>query len=305
MRNLTPSERSAFINRAVDQADLNSLRLALYQATGHERLAAMALSKELFWGGSFKNVAVAPCHHDELRQTARELLSRGPITAAPLPSIEETRRSMNLFAGFPLTDVQFRFGREQLAFEAFPRRAEWDDTARSVDERAKFRVVVIGAGLGGVAVGVQLERLGIGYTIIERNAGVGGTWWVNHYPDARVDVPSHQYQYTFEKNYPWKHFFATREELQEYVEKVARKHGVYDRIRFNIELTSAKWDESSCLWHLSLQSAAGGERLSVNAIISAAGLFNVPKLPDIPGIEDFQGKDVPYHELGREMPSRG
>ena len=108
--------------------------------------------------------------------------------------------------------------------------------------RSAFHVAIVGAGLGGICAAVFLKRLGIPFTIIDSNAGVGGTWWVNDYPEARVDVPSHHYQYTFEKNYPWQHHFGTREELQRYVQHVVKKYELTEHLLLNTELKSAVLD---------------------------------------------------------------
>ncbi|MET0988102.1 MAG: NAD(P)/FAD-dependent oxidoreductase, partial [Steroidobacteraceae bacterium] len=285
----TEHPNAAFLNKALDEASLNALRLALYQATQRQELAAMSVVDEPVWGGSLFAKVLAPQCIADLKAISLSLLSSGSIAARPLHSPSEIRRMMGMFVGRPLSDTEFQFGLEQLAFEAFPRSVEWEQPASPPETRSQFHVCVVGAGIGGIAAAIHLQRLGIPFTVIERNPGVGGTWWVNNYPDARVDVPSHLYQYSFEKNYPWKHYYATRDELTRYVEHVSRKHGVHDKIRFGTELLAAKWDEGSCRWLLSLRGPTGQQTLATNALISAAGLFNAPNLPDIPGIETFRG----------------
>lgn len=285
-----PPPDETFISRALEQANLNALRMALYQASGRDDLAAMAVEREPFWGGSFFNIRFAESHLADFKAIARDLLGQLPFEPRPQPSDTEIRRMMSIYCGRPLTDVEFRYGLEQLALEDFPREVRWQAPPPPASERTPFHVLVIGAGLGGIASAIQLQRLGISYSVIERNAGVGGTWWVNNYPDARVDVPSHMYQYTAEKNYRWKHYFATADELREYAESVARKYDVFEKIRFNAELTEATWDEASSQWQLRLRGPSGDEIFTANAIISAAGLFNAQNLPDIQGIGDFQGK---------------
>jgi 4-hydroxyacetophenone monooxygenase len=79
-----------------------------------------------------------------------------------------------------------------------------------------FPVVVIGCGESGLLAGIRLKEVGIPFTIIEKNAGVGGTWWQNTYPGARVDVGNHFYCYSFEPTDQWSHYFAEQPELQAY-----------------------------------------------------------------------------------------
>ena len=83
-----------------------------------------------------------------------------------------------------------------------------------------FPVVVIGCGQSGLLAGIRLQEAGIPFTIIEKNAGVGGTWWENPYPGARVDVGNHFYCYSFEPSDHWTEFFAQQPELQRYFEDV-------------------------------------------------------------------------------------
>ena len=92
-------------------------------------------------------------------------------------------------------------------------------------KRAAFPVLVIGAGMSGILAGIRLQEHGIPYLIIEKNAGVGGTWYENTYPGCRVDVGNHFYCYSFEPNNDWSEFFARQPELRRYFEHCARKYG--------------------------------------------------------------------------------
>ncbi len=84
-------------------------------------------------------------------------------------------------------------------------------------------MVVIGCGESGLLAGIRLKEAGIPFTIVEKNAGVGGTWWQNTYPGARVDVGNHFYCYSFEPTDQWTHFFAEQPELQAYFQTVMDK----------------------------------------------------------------------------------
>ena len=90
-------------------------------------------------------------------------------------------------------------------------------------------MIVIGAGQSGLLAAIRLEQAGIPFTVVEKNPGVGGTWWENSYPGARVDVGNHFYCYSFEPSDHWTEFFARQPELQAYFADVADRHGLLDR----------------------------------------------------------------------------
>jgi 4-hydroxyacetophenone monooxygenase len=284
------SKTEAELRAALEKASPNALRMALYQATRDPELATMGVVKAPFWGGVFELSLLADDYVERVREKALAFLLSGGNDRAPPPSDAEMRQMMDIFAGHPVSDLAYSIGRGDLLDEDFPIGVEWSHEPPA-EVKQKFKVVVIGAGLAGLASSIQLSRLGIPHVVVERNGGVGGTWWVNDYPEARVDIASHHYQYSFMKRYPWKHWFATQQELKEYAEEVVRRYDLGRNIRFNTELTGAKWDEASQAWQLTVKTAgAEEEKLTANALISAAGLFNSPNLPNIPGIETFQGK---------------
>ena len=105
--------------------------------------------------------------------------------------------------------------------------------------RDRFPVVVIGCGESGLLAGIRLKEAGIPFTIVEKNAGVGGTWYQNTYPGARVDVRNHFYCYSFEPTDQWTQFFAEQPELQAYFERVMDKHDIGRHVRWETEVTEA------------------------------------------------------------------
>lgn len=284
-------ETEAEVRAALEQATPNVLRMALYQATRDPELAAMRVDKQPFWGGAFQVAMLAEEHVATVREKAWQFLRNGTAhDIAPDPSEAELRAMMDLLNGEPISDFSYGMGRGDLVKDEFPLGVEWSNEPPDAVKQA-FQVVIVGAGLAGMAAAIQLRKLGIPYVVIERNSGVGGTWRVNDYPEARVDIASHHYQYSFMKRYPWKHYFATQPELKEYAEAVATRYDLKRNIRFETELTGAKWDEGAAAWRLIVRGADGrDETLTANALISAAGLFNAPNMPDISGIESFKGK---------------
>ncbi len=156
--------------------------------------------------------------------------------------------------------------------------------------RDAFPVVVIGCGESGLLAGVRLKEAGIPFTILEKNAGVGGTWWENTYPGARVDVGNHFYCYSFEPSDHWTEYFAQQPELQAYFESVMRRHGIEQHIRFETEVLGAAWDEDTATWTVRARRADGDEvTLTARAVISAVGQLNRPNVPTIAGQDTFTG----------------
>ncbi len=169
------------------------------------------------------------------------------------------------------------------------REFHWDSDPPA-DVVKSFKVIIIGAGMAGVLAGIRLGQAGIPYTIIEKNAGIGGTWYENRYPGCRVDVGNHFYCYSFEPNSEWTEFFAQRKELQSYFDHCADKYGVREHIRFETEVVRAAFDDESKRWRVVTRSPDGAEEtLEGNAVISAVGQLNRGKYPDIPGRESFAG----------------
>lgn len=163
--------------------------------------------------------------------------------------------------------------------------------ARSTRKPADdFPVVVIGCGESGLLAGIRLKESGIPFTIVEKNAGVGGTWWQNTYPGARVDVGNHFYCYSFEPTDQWTHFFAEQPELQAYFQTVMDRYDIERHVLWETEVTEACWDAASATWTVRAVDRNGATtELSARAVISAVGQLNRPHLPDIDGQQDFAG----------------
>jgi 4-hydroxyacetophenone monooxygenase len=151
-------------------------------------------------------------------------------------------------------------------------------------------VLVIGAGMSGILAGIRLEEAGIPYVIIEKNAGVGGTWYENRYPGCRVDVGNHFYCYSFEPNNEWSEYFARSPELQRYFDATAQKYHVKAHVRFETEVIAARWDEATAQWQVRVRGKDGTEQtLLARVLLSGVGQLNRPKLPEVEGIERFRG----------------
>jgi cation diffusion facilitator CzcD-associated flavoprotein CzcO len=146
-------------------------------------------------------------------------------------------------------------------------------------------IAIVGGGFGGVGAAVLLKRAGYeDVTVFEKGERVGGVWQANTYPGAACDIPSHLYEFSFAPN-SWSRRFSPGPEIRAYVEGVARRFGVLDRVRTSTEVKGARWDEERGRWQL--ETSAGPHEAEVLA--TACGQLSVPKVPAIPGLDDFQG----------------
>ncbi|MFO0759316.1 MAG: NAD(P)/FAD-dependent oxidoreductase [Byssovorax sp.] len=156
------------------------------------------------------------------------------------------------------------------------------------------RILIIGTGFAGLGMGIRLKQAGIDdFVILERDAGVGGTWRANHYPGAACDVESHLYSFSFEKSPDWSRAFGTQKEILAYLERCAQKYGLLPHIRFHTEATGASFDEATGLWTVRTKS---GETFEARVVVSGTGGLSRPALPDIPGRDTFAGKT--FHSAG-------
>ncbi|EIM83202.1 FAD/NAD-P-binding domain-containing protein [Stereum hirsutum FP-91666 SS1] len=125
----------------------------------------------------------------------------------------------------------------------------------SIDDYRRMKVVCIGAGYSGIVAGIRFQQRipNIDFTIYEKQAGVGGTWFANRYPGLACDIPSHCYQLTFEENSQWSAFYAPGPEILAYLRGVVDKYKLMKHIRLQHELVSARWDENAAKWILKIR----------------------------------------------------
>ena len=210
----------------------------------------------------------------------------------PTPPDRDTiHRMMNFLVAQEVPEEYVPMMLEEMELDGRDHRTDAWGSEVPQQNREQHKVLVIGGGMSGVLAAVRLQEAGIPFVVIEKNASVGGTWFENRYPGARVDVSNHLYCYSFEPAHHWTQYFAQQPELQKYFEDVVENHRLQDNIRLNTEVTSASYDEEACLWQVETLDRDGHVELHrVNSVISAVGQLNRPKLPDVPGVESFRGQ---------------
>jgi cation diffusion facilitator CzcD-associated flavoprotein CzcO len=157
--------------------------------------------------------------------------------------------------------------------------------ARQLPEHVRFAIA--GSGFAGIGAGIRLRQAGIhDFVILERASDLGGTWRDNTYPGCACDVPSHLYSFSFEPNPRWSRTFSPQPEIWDYLRHCSNKYGVEPHVRYNHTVTEAAWDEENEVWNIQTDRGA----LTADFFISGVGALSDPKLPDIPGIESFEGR---------------
>ncbi len=156
--------------------------------------------------------------------------------------------------------------------------------------RGELCIAIIGAGPGGLCMGIRLKSAGFArFEILEKAGGVGGTWYHNRYPGCACDIPSHLYSFSFEIKPDWSRPYAPQPEILAYLEHCAEKYGLLPHCRFGDAVRRARWDEAAARWTLGL---ASGRTVTADVVVSAIGMFNEIAVPDIPGLDSFAGTRI-------------
>jgi 4-hydroxyacetophenone monooxygenase len=194
---------------------------------------------------------------------------------------------MSIGVGEPVSDEFIPLLLDQMALEKpIPRKQRAGRALPSPD----FKVVVIGAGMGGIAAGVQLAEAGYAIEIFDKNPDAGGTWWENRYPGVGVDTPSHFYSLSFALNPEWNHYHPKGRDMQDYLLRVVDRFGLCERMRFRTRVLACELDEKSALWRVTVQTEGEAPRtVLANAVFVAQGVLNRPAIPAIPGLDRFRG----------------
>jgi 4-hydroxyacetophenone monooxygenase len=275
------------LDRAVAIANVPTLLMLLVQMTGEHRwLEPPYLPTRTRGLDDNDTGGLDDAVQGEIRKAAREAISQwqaGRPLAIPSPSPDLLTELLSVSMG---ERVPPDYG-DMLVNVLGLDHSDTDAPAPPTG----FGVVVIGAGASGICAAINLQKAGIPYVVLERSESLGGTWLENRYPGCGVDTPSHLYSYSFTKN-DWTRYFAGRDELHEYFERVARDFEIYDKIDFGVEVVSATYQAEDQRWLLELDGKDGPRSVFATVVISAVGAFNKPKMPNIAGLDTFPGPVV-------------
>ncbi|MET0672705.1 MAG: NAD(P)/FAD-dependent oxidoreductase, partial [Microbacterium pygmaeum] len=154
----------------------------------------------------------------------------------------------------------------------------------------RVEIAIVGAGFAGLGMAMALRRAGRNdFVVLERADSVGGTWRDNTYPGVACDVPSHLYGFAAYPNPNWSGTFARGEEIRDYLEDVARREQLGDRLRLHTPVISADWDAEESAWRIRTGGAGGADVILADALVLACGRLTEPEIPDIAGLETFPG----------------
>ena len=170
----------------------------------------------------------------------------------------------------------------------------------------EFSVLIVGAGVGGIAAAYRVRQAGLPYTQVEAGDTLGGTWAKNTYPGVRLDTPTFGYSYSFAQRGDWPHQFAEGREIADYLEEVVDRAGLRERIEFGTRLLRLRWDESAGAWEATTVDRDGIERTrTFSAVVSGLGLLDRPNIPEFPGAELFDGVTMHSQEWDHDVDVAG
>lgn len=286
------TEDDATIARHLEQASVGALLMSIIHLTGDASLLDGPIRPGPAVLGEQQG-SLSEGEQATVRARALEALAahrdRGCVLPPP-PDRDTVHRMMSFLVGEHVPDAYVPMMLEEMALDGADARRT--DLAQAVEAAggAAPKVLVIGAGMSGLLAAIRLKEAGVEFLIVEKNAGVGGTWYENDYPGSRVDIGNHFYCYSFAPNHGWSEYFSRQPELRAYFEDCADRYGVAEAIEFETEVVSLRWDEDGAYWRARLRKPTGETReTTAHVVVSAVGQLNRPFVPALPGLERFEG----------------
>lgn len=287
---LTPDEFATALEAALREANIPTLQMVLVQLTGDERWLRPPFEMTRSRGVDDNDTGGLPEEiQDEIRRGAHEAIvawREGRPVAMPRVPEDKLLQMMRVSVGEHVPD-------DYGALMAAKMDSYVDPQGQVPDLRpilpAGFEVLIVGAGMSGIALGIRLKGAGVPFTIVERESEVGGTWNQHQFPGAGVDTPAHLYSYSFYQG-QWEHYFPSRDEVHGNYVRIADEHGLREHIVFDTEVIASRYDETDQHWSVELRGPDGTVSTRRSTVfVSAVGAFSTPKWPNVPGLDDFQG----------------
>ena len=282
-----PMADSPELAAALEAANLQTLLMVYVQLT-HDESMLEAFKTHIHPPYTNPGYQIPEECVEDLRGKLHHVLTTPGAARTDDPPLTLLQKMMSVGVGEPVHDEFIPMVLEQGGFHRPAPRTTWSGRP---SPPPGFKVLVIGAGLTGLLASIELERAGYDHVVIEKNEEVGGTWWKNRYPGVGVDTPSHFYSYSFEISPEWNHYHPHGADMREYFRSVADKYDARRNIRFNTRVLSLAFDEDEAIWNVTVQNVKTGETqvIRANAVFNAFGPADRWSLPNIPGIETYQG----------------
>lgn len=288
------SLKTADVRRLVEASEPKALLCALAQITGDESLLSPEFlapvdrtAVSLPTNGGFDEATYAKVK-DRATEVLQEVLQTESEERNISDAIDVNRLLSFLTGEDPNANIDMM--REQLGHEEPSLTWHKNDLA---PER-NFTVAIIGAGQSGLAMARSLSSFGIDYVLFERQNSVGGVWASNTYPGCRLDTNNLSYSFSHYQDSGWRDYYTQRGDLWNYYRSYADDYGIAPNIEFSKEVVEAAYSDERAEWNLVVNNVEDGttETRTFNAIVSAVGVLNTPKMPDIAGVASFQGETM-------------
>lgn len=275
----------SLLKDGIREANVPSLLMVLHQMTGERKWLEEPYTPGRASGLDDNDSGqLPPDIQVEIRQAALGAIVawlRGTPLAIPTPDNALLAEMLSVAMAEP---VPAEYGDIVYAGMGQPQ-----ETGTAPFEAAGKTAIVIGGGISGICAGIELQRMGIDFTILEKNDDFGGTWFENRYPGCGVDTPSLTYTFSCRPN-DWSMFFPLRDEIEDYLLDTARHYGLHEHARFGTSVTEARWDDSACRWAVTVTTRDGSAAVHhADYLFSAVGILNIPQYPSIDGLDTFPG----------------
>lgn len=297
-----PLPASAELDAALREANVPTL-LAVYVHLSRDADMLDRFSAHIRPAFSPQPTAIPDALAEELRAKLRELLVTGAGLCEGAPDDSLFQKIMTVMVGEPVEREFIELAFDQCGFRPWIDRSALPDRAVPPSD---FKVLVIGAGMTGMAAATKLAEAGYDYVVIEKNPEVGGTWYENRYPGVGVDTPSHFYSFSWEIWPDWHHYHPHGADMQRYMVEVADKYNLRRNMRFNTKVEKLVFNDKDSSWTVTVRRPDGTtENIVANAVINGHGPVNRFKWPDIPGLKEFNGPVVHTADWPQDLDLKG